>query len=180
MKNTKKYLSIIFALVLLVGTVTLYGKTKEHTSPKLSVSSSASWSEHFSSITEMEGDADIGIVGVLTDSRTELRGDMVFTRNVIEVLYVHSGNIQVGDSIEVLQTSGKHGILSTPALSEVPLMEENQTYALFLKETKPHEKYGQYYLIAGGYQGIATVPDTTVRAADSGSTFTDYFSNNFS
>lgn len=176
MKNTKKAVSFILTLALIAGAITLFGRPENRKPSNLGTASSASWSEHFSGVEEMEEAADIGIVGVLADSKTELRGGVVFTRNTVEVLYVHAGDVQAGDFVEVLQTGGVYGTLSTPPLAEAPLMEENKEYALFLKETTPHERYGQYYLIVGGYQGIAEIsgaaPPASEEKADA---FADYF-----
>ncbi len=171
MKTTKKSKLIpgILALALIVFfAVMVFGEEKEPTA----TSSSASWSDSYSSAEEMLAQADVAIVGVLSSSYTEMRGSLVFTRNVMEVVAVYSGDVQVGDTIEVLQTGGTYGDTTTPAFSEVPLLESGQTYALSLTQTEPDEVYGQYYLIMGGPQGLATVEGSV-------DSFEEVFSNNF-
>lgn len=120
-------------------------------------SSSGSWHSHYDTAEEMMEEADLIITGVMVDSYTELRIDTVCTRNIIEVMEVYSGDIQVGDTIEVLQTGGKYENVTTPAFSEIPLLEYDKEYALVLRLSDPDEQYGQYYLIMGGYQGVMEI-----------------------
>ena len=173
--NTKRKIKVvpcilILCLIVFVA-VMVFGEEKE----PLATSSSASWSENFSSAEEMLAQADVAIIGILSSSYTELRGSLVFTRNVVEVVTVYSGDVQVGDTIEVLQTGGTYGDTTTPAFSEVPLLEAGHLYALSLTETEPDEDYGQYYLIMGGPQGLATAEN----APDSMDSLAEAFSNNF-
>lgn len=180
MKNNKTFSLILAAAVMICAAVWFLDTGNTDKEPVMPSTVSASWSEHFDSVNEMEAAADIGIVGVLSDSKTEVRGSLVFTRNIVEVVAVHSGDVQIGDYVEVLQTGGEHGNMSTPAFSELPLMEVNKEYAMFLKKTPPHEKYGQYYVISGGYQGFVEIPAAEgARTMGNEVEFTDYFSKNF-
>lgn len=176
-----KIFPVAFIVAIFICGVVWYGNIgRDNAVPQKGSSSSATWTEYFSTVSDMEAASDIGIVGVLSDSTTELRENVVFTRNIVEVVAVHSGDVLVGDFVEVLQTGGEYGGISTPAFSEAPLMETGKEYAMFLKETTPHEKYGQYYLIAGGYLGYAEIPVTaTPWTRDETVEFTDYFANNF-
>ena len=120
----------------------------------------ATWSDHYSSKEEMAQKSDLIIVGKLVEGIPELRTNLVFTRNQVEVLAVYSGNVQIGDCVEVLQTGGEYEDYYTDPIAEVPLLSAETVYVLFLRQTKPDVRYGQYYLIMGGYQGISTIsPD---------------------
>lgn len=179
MKKSKVFSAVLALAIVLCGLA--WGTRSNSSEPMKGASTSATWTEYFESVDEMAENADIGIVGVLYDSETELRSDIVFTRNIVEVVEVYSGDVQVGDLVEVLQTGGVYGDISTPAFSEVPLMEKNKEYALFLSETEPHEVYGQYYLIKGGYQGIADISAvaTPWTVGEEAFDFTNYFVGNF-
>lgn len=181
MKKKSIVLAVLAVMVCGVvwGAIWLGGAAEHEEQPVRGSSVFVTWSESFSSVREMEAAADLGIVGVLAGSETELRGGVVFTRNTVEVVAVYSGEAEVGDFVEVLQTGGEYGGVSTPALEELPLMEADKEYALFLKETRPHEEYGQYYLIAGGYLGIAEIPAGTSEERDGTVEFTEYFAGNF-
>lgn len=180
MKKKKTFPVLLAVAVIVCGVVWLRGAGDNKEEPKIGYSISATWTEYFDSVGEMEAASDIGIVGILSDSNTEVRGNIVFTRNIVEVVEVHSGDVQVGDFVEVLQTGGEHGNKSTPAFSEAPLMEANKQYAMFLKETEPHDEYGQYFLIAGGYLGLAEIPAaSSPQAMGETVEFTDYFADNF-
>jgi hypothetical protein len=177
----KVIFSVVLTGVILVGGVLWFEKSNAVSEePKRGSATYVSWTELFSSVDEMEEASDIGIIGVLSESVPEVRENVVFTRNIVEVKEVYSGDVQVGDYVEVLQTGGTYENISTPAFSEIPLMEPDKEYALFLKETEPHEEYGQYYLIAGGYQGFAEISTVTQKKNPEELTeFTDYFTDNF-
>ncbi len=121
----------------------------------------ACWSDHYSSKEEMAEKSDLVIVGKLVEGIPELRGNLVFTRNRVEILAVYSGDARIGDVVEVLQTGGEYegeneGYETAP-FAEAPLLSAENTYVLFLRQTEPDERYGQYYLIMGGYQGVSTI-----------------------
>lgn len=113
-----------------------------------------SWSNTFNSIEEMQQYADIIIEGEVISQEAELRKDIVFTRSYIKVTKAIQGNVSVHDTICVLQTGGVFGEYMTPEISEAPLLKTENEYRLYLELTDYHEKYGQYYLILGGYQGV--------------------------
>lgn len=150
---------VLFVAILVLAICVLTSCTKENVT-----TASASWHSHFDSVGEMVEDADLVITGVMVDSYTELRVDTVCTRNIIEVTEVYSGDVQVGDTIEVVQTGGVYGDITTPAFSEIPLLELDKEYALILRLSDPDEQYGQYYLIMGGYQGILEITDTSYQS----------------
>ena len=114
----------------------------------------SSWSNTFNSIEEMQQYADIIIEGEVVSQVAELRKDIVFTRSYIKVTKAIQGNVSVHDTICVLQTGGVFGEYVTPEISEAPLLKMENEYRMYLELTDYHEKYGQYYLILGGYQGV--------------------------
>lgn len=123
----------------------------------LNYAASASREEHFNPEDEMFEASDIVICGIVIESETELRHDMVFTRNYIKITDVNKGNIAVNTVIPVLQTGGTYLDYSAPALSDIPILEIGKKYKMYLTLTEQSEIYGQYYLISGGYQGITEV-----------------------
>lgn len=131
--------------------------SKEYGIGGFECNSSASWNEHFESETEMIDSSDIVIHGTVISNQTELRYDTVFTRNFIKVTLVNKGNIEIDSIITVLQTGGTYLEYSSPAISEIPLLEIGKEYALYLTLTDYSETYGQYYLISGGYQGVMEI-----------------------
>lgn len=121
----------------------------------------ASWSDHYSSKEEMAEKSDLIIIGKLVEGIPELCWNLVFTRNQVEILAVYSGDAQIGDVVEVLQTGGKYEgeyeEYDTAPFAEATLLSAENTYALFLRQTEPDARYGQYYLIMEGYQGVSTI-----------------------
>lgn len=150
-----------------------------HDGSVVTATSSASWTELFDSVEELAASADVGIIAKLISSETELRHNIVFTRNTIEVLESHYGGLQVGDQIVLVQTGGVYGDQFTPAISEVPLLESDTCYAMYLKQTDPHSIYGQYYLVAGGHQGLVKLPQYPSARSFSQNSFTDHFIGKF-
>lgn len=158
----KKVISLVVIITLLITTLSVpvvasSVVSKEDNLEGLSCSTSASWKEHYASEVEMRESSDIVICGTVISSEPELRNDMVFTMNYIKVNLVETGNIEVDAVIPVLQTGGNVLGYSTPAISEIPLLEVGEEYKLYLSLTEYSEEYGQYYLISGGYQGVAKV-----------------------
>lgn len=147
-------------LSLLISSLTFAGMaTTTISKDNLLYNTSASWQEHFYTEREMSEASDIIINGTVIASEPELHYDMVFTRNYIKVDLVESGNIEIDTIVPVLQTGGIFSEYSTPVISEIPLLEVGKEYKLYLTLTDYSEKYGQYYLISGGYQGVMEVQD---------------------
>lgn len=138
----------------------------ESASPAPAVSSVTlvGWVKGFDSADTMVEQSSTVIVGKLVSAEVQRRNGMPFTMNTVEVLEVRKGDLQVGDRITVQQT-GAAGT-ETPPPAEQPLLVPDTQYALCLELTEPHETYGQYYKIAGGYQGQATYTDTADFAAN--------------
>ena len=164
----KKYktLSMMTAVMMLISALSVGTQALASPEPMIDKNlegltsySSASWNQAFNSESEITDASDIVIHGVVVDTEPELRHDMVFTRNYISVTKVSKGEVQVGDVIIVVQTGGTFSKYSTPAISEIPLLETNKEYELYLTLTEYSKTYGQYYLISGGYQGVLEIQD---------------------
>ena len=120
-------------------------------------SSSVSWTEHYYSVDEMVERADIVALVKAVGSKAELRSDMVFTREEFQINSIIKGNFTAEDKIEILFTGGNTGTIRVPPPEDIPLPELNQNYLIFAYETAEDPTYGQYYLLVGGYQGIALI-----------------------
>ena len=132
-----------------------------------------SWSSHFDSVEEMYDASDLIIRGIVIDSNIEKRRNLELTHNTIRVTEVISGEIKVNELIDLVQTGSK----TFGAPDELPLLEKSEEYLLFLEHTDPDPRYGQYYMVMGGYQGIAQQDGTTlVPLADENPKFVDAFS----
>ena len=122
------------------------------------------WVKGFDTAEEMVEQSGVAVVVKLVSAEVQRRNGLPFTMNTVEVLEVREGDLQAGDRIPVLQTGAAGTELPAPA--EQPLLVPDTQYALCLELTAPHETYGQYYKIAGGYQGQATYTDTADFAAN--------------
>ncbi len=114
----------------------------------------ASWNNEYDSKEDMISNADIIIEGTVVNSIPEMRGNTVFTMNYIRIDAITKGNLSIGTIIPLLQTGGTLGDTVTPAVNEIPLLTVGDKYELYLEQTDVHAVYGQYYLIAGGFQGV--------------------------
>ena len=169
--TTRIMLAVVILLIALAGC----GNSAEK--PVRGSSTSVSWSgKGYQSAEEMISESEIAIIGEVVDSYTEVRNNIVFTRQVVKAITVYKGELKEGDCIEVLQTGGTDGGMETAPLSEVLFMEHGKEYALCLRLSQPSEKYGQYYLISGGYQGIAEIAPSS---KENDIAFTDYFTDVF-
>lgn len=128
---------------------------------------SASWSKVYESADALINDADVIIKGELIEEVPELRNDMVFTYERVKATEVYKGNVSVGDILDILQTGGNYGSISTPSIDEAPLFSEissvtaidSTEFLLCLKQTEYDELYGSYYLICGGFQGAGIITE---------------------
>lgn len=117
----------------------------------------ATWSESFDTLDEMAKSSDIIVKGKVCDSIPEQRADLIFTMQYIQITEVVKGSININEEVQVLQTGGTIGNIYTEAFSDCPLLTKGEDYILYLKQSEVSEEYGQYYLISGGYQGVAEV-----------------------
>lgn len=128
----------------------------------------ADWTDAYGAGQEAElvQDADLICVGKVVDAYTELRYDMVFTHQVIEIQRIDKGSAP--ERIEVLQTGGNYGTTETLPFREAPLLEKEEVYYLLLQTTN-----SGYYLPMGGFQGVGQVQkDKTVEFQHSADVFT--------
>ena len=135
----------------------------------------ANWRERFNSVDEMYDKSDLIISGVVVDYETEIRNDLVFTKSFIRIGEVIKGSKKQNEIITILQTGGTYEEYTTPAIYDAPIVSLGDTYLLFLKLSDYDERYGQYYLISGGYQGLFS-SDETINTSNI--SFGDYEINN--
>ena len=104
----------------------------------------------------MMEDADVNIVGTVISQTIEARGEdntLYFTHS-----YVEGNN---GELYDVLQTGAVIGGKEMNIPYDVSLLEIGQEYFLSLVQSAPSSLYDQYYLIAGGTQGIGEYEPTS-------------------
>lgn len=144
MNHTRSF-AVFLATLLIVGTLGACGADPQ---PK---ALSISWSSHFDSAEALRDASDLIIRGVVTDSRVEKRGSLELTRHTVRIAELIRGEIGAEAQIDLVQTGSE--AFGVP--EELPLLEKGAEYLLFLEQTDPDPRYGQYYLVTGGYQGIA-------------------------
>ena len=141
---------------------------KSQTSIGGGISVSASWTgPSYREVSALGDDSDLIIVGKVFSSLEEDRKGLTFTRHVIEIKKVYKGEVKIGDTVELVQTGGRSADGFSNAPAEVPLLDSEKEYLLFLYETEPNEIYGQYYLITGGFRGVAEIKDDKCIAVSS-------------
>ena len=119
---------------------------------------SADWKTHYETMDSMVTDTDLIVKGKVTGHSEELRNDVVFTRQNVEVVTViKSDSDNPPEEITVLQTGGSKDGVVTEAFPEAPLLETGETYLLFLEHTDEG-----HYLVGGGYQGVAEIDDESI------------------
>ena len=153
MKKNNRFL-FIFSIII-VACVLLFPGEKGADDTVTEMRVFPSWSEHFSDLSEALESTEYVIEGKLVGTYTEQRGHIVFTRNKIEVVRVILGEVEQGEVIEVLQTGGRNEKVATIPPSECPLLDDSSSYLLLLDKSEMQEDYGQYYVVKGGYQGMA-------------------------
>ncbi|MBQ9889937.1 MAG: hypothetical protein IJM39_00835 [Firmicutes bacterium] len=163
--SKKKYVLIgIIVFAVMFGAV-CSASTGKGTDPEQTVSeennivvvSSALWKEGYNSIEQLSAASDIIVDGTVIDFVPEVRNEVVFTRVSIRIEEAYFGDVKVGDIIELLQTGGAVDGLYTDPFPEIPLLAKGERYELYLQHTESDRRYGQYYLISGGFQGIRQI-----------------------
>jgi hypothetical protein len=154
-KSKIKVIAILFSLVLVAGIVYYNIPSK---SDKTINTADADWTEHFEDFSSLKENSDLIIKGKKVDSYTEQRVDLVFTKEIIEVNKVYSGEIKEGSKIEILQTGGTLNDIVTEPIEEAPILDKGGNYLLFLKSTPEG-----HYLILGGYQGVGLIKDNKIK-----------------
>ena len=113
---------------------------------------SASWSNTYQTLSDLQSASDIIIKGYLISSIPEQRHDLVFSKELVGISQVIKGTIK-SNNVEILQTGGNLNGLVTPPIESAPLLRKNTEYLMYLQYVKD-EQYGEYYLITGGDQGL--------------------------
>ncbi|MDR1116639.1 MAG: matrixin family metalloprotease [Oscillospiraceae bacterium] len=156
MKYTKKIaLCLIFALF--INALSISGFDVQEQS-KMEWLSQATWSEMYSSNDEMLSAADIVVIGEVVSQTLQQRHDLIFTLQNIEITEILEGSTD-SSMVSVLQTGGNFNGIYTPPISEAPLLDIGDTYVLALSYVES-DVYGEYYIIMGGYQGVAKFDST--------------------
>lgn len=135
---------------------------------------SSDWVVVHENATELVNGSDLVGRGTVVHSELELREDMVFTIQTIEIQELYLVTEEEGAviassqdlvdgklTIELLQTGGTVGEVTTPPFKEAPLLELNKEYVFFLEKTEEG-----HYLPSGSFQGIAEIENGTLRFVD--------------
>lgn len=138
----------------------------------------ATWNESYDNIQELTNNADVIVKGRVLSSEPQIREDMVFTMNHLEVQEIMQGTtLNNASIIDILQTGGSMDGIITEPIKEAPLLKPDQDYILYLKLTEYDEVYGQYYLIEGGYQGIAYIDEKEIIPVSSENSIFEEYNN---
>jgi|GEM_PF-2983043 len=159
-QSTKKKQLQVFVIILFVLMIGLYFASRVVSHDRsLENTGSASWAtgSDIVDVKTLFDSADVVAVGKVCDSIPELRVDVVFTMEVVELETVYKGSVTADERIEVLFTGGSFENYYSAPIQELPLLEQGKEYLFFLELSPEDEVYGQYYLICGGYKGIAEV-----------------------
>ncbi|KAF1290786.1 hypothetical protein [Candidatus Enterococcus leclercqii] len=128
----------------------------------------ADWVKVHQSSAELINDSEIIVRGHVTASSPELRHDVVFTMQTIEITQFY-GISTIGKkvmhsldkenpTIELLQTGGVFDSIATAPFAEAALLAENKEYIFFLHSTEEG-----HYLPSGSFQGIAEIKNQSLR-----------------
>lgn len=116
------------------------------------------WVDHYKTIDEMAVSSDYIILAKVTNQKTEVRHDLVFTLSQVTIIknFKSPLNSEILPVI-ILQTGGKNGELITRPISDVLMLKSSGNYLLFLKKSDEGTS-----LIMGGFQGAASIIDGKV------------------
>ncbi len=153
----KKIIAFTVFLALTISVNTFNTSANSDSSSNMLSVTDASWNKTFDSLDDMCLDSDLIITGKVVSAVTELRYDMVFTKSYVQIIKKVKGSVNSDILIPVLQTGGTYGNITTPAITDAPLLKVGNTYELYLYLTDESDMYGQYYLISGGYQGVLEI-----------------------
>lgn len=149
-------LSFLVCLAVLVFSTSCSAPAND---PNASASTAhADWTEHYESMEEMIDAADLILTGTVSASTPEQRVDLIFTQQTIQIDTCIKGEANAGDCVNVLQTGGTLGDITTTPFAECPLFSTGDTMLLFLHKTNEG-----HYLVLGGYQGAGTIEDGIVQ-----------------
>lgn len=106
------------------------------------------WLESYDNIYEMKADADLVIKAEVISQSSERDYSSIITNNTLKVKETYIGNEL--DTIIIRQLGGEYLGVTMPAPKELPLLELNKEYILFLKK----EDNSSFYHIMGPGQGF--------------------------
>ena len=162
LKITSIYIMII---AMLVGSVVAFDWHESiESSCEGYYSADALWTENYDTYSDMFEVADVVALGTIVSQIPELRSDLVFTRSLVYIGQVFSGEIAPGTIVPIIQTGGELDTYFTPAITEAPIMDVETEYLLFLRYVDD-PIYGEYYLILGGYLGYVDYSTVDVSIA---------------
>ena len=119
---------------------------------------SASWRVVYNDFDSFAKASDLILAGRVTGETIDLRHNLVFTLQEVEVLTVYKGGVQEGESVTVSIDGGIMDDVETIPFDEIPLMEIGKEYLLFLEGNDTAK-----YVIPLSYQGIYLIENGTLR-----------------
>lgn len=141
----KKRVAVALIVLLICGFAGSSVSATENSSDKKMSFLNVTWENEYEDITEMEIDVPVVIRGKVKEQVQLVLSEQVYTKNVVEVLEVLKG--QPEHIVCINQIGGEYGAYYTPTPTELPLLEIDKEYILFLKSS------GTEYYIAGAGQG---------------------------
>ena len=172
----KKKLLLIIPAVVLASGIFLYSQSQTQNTENSSNSSSithqegaphADWVKVHNNSTDLVNDSDIIFKGRVINTTPELRYDVVFSMQTIEITEPYAisrDKIKLLDTLDkahptivLLQTGGTYGSITSTPFPEADLLEVGKEYLFFLQATPEG-----HYLPSGSFQGIAEVNDDTI------------------
>lgn len=160
MKKRQNHFSLGLSLMICIAVLVFSTScSAPENNPNASASiAHADWTEHYESMKEMVDAADLILTGTVSASTPEQRVDLIFTQQTIQIDTCIKGEANAGDCVNVLQTGGTLGDITTTPFAECPLFSTGDTMLLFLHKTNEG-----HYLVLGGYQGAGTIVDGVVQ-----------------
>lgn len=159
--KTKPIIFITVSILLLVFSVYFIFNRVNNNKNSDDVLLHASWIEGFDTTEELSKSSDLIIIGEVESQEPELRHDLVFTNHIVTIKDIFSDKrtLEMAEKtkIKIFQTGGTLGKFITPAIIDAPLLQEGETYMLFLRETAEKR-----FLVMGGTQGAYIIKNGKV------------------
>lgn len=158
-ENMQKRIFGLISIVVVFATILCTAAFAEDLCPNIKVNAHALWIDDYDSYSDMGQNADLIVFGSVESQNSEPRCDLVFTRSVIQITEEYTGNAITTNTIEVIQTGGCLGSVSTHEFEDAPILKNDGTEYLLFLEYVNDETYGEYYLILGGGIGAIDCSD---------------------
>ena len=167
--DLKRIKTLIIVAALVMTAVILAACGRSSSEQATGSSSSASWAvPPYSDVAALGEGSDLIVIAKESDHSIEYRHELAFTHSYMKISKVYKGDAECGDVVDVLLTGDTHEEGYASRAGELPYILEDREYVLFLFKSPEDEEYGQYYLISGGYSGIAEISgDRFVSLSDS-------------